>query len=135
MGNVWEVSMHVKTTDILPEICHGRIPFNTANMVWFLVYQGEELFAFGGLELTTTAYMGPVFVFPEHRGKGVQRYLIKERILYAKIAGYSVLTTCAYDGNVASMKNIEQCGFNFTGRVNDNEMWYSINLETYVPES
>src|ERR1700761_4075835 len=60
-----------------------NIPFATVkrsveNSVCFGVYQGDRQVGFARVitDLATIAYLGDVFILPEHRGKGLSKRLV-----------------------------------------------------------
>lgn len=53
------------------------------------------------------------FIDPEHRGKGLQRKLIRARLEWARRHGYACALTYTWENNYPSMSNLIKCGFRF----------------------
>src|ERR1700761_7604410 len=71
-----------------------NIPFATVkrsveNSVCFGVYQGDRQVGFARVitDFATIAYLGDVFILPEHRGKGLSKRLIAEIMAHPDLQG------------------------------------------------
>ena len=83
-----------------------NIPFATVkrsveNSVCFGVYQGDRQVGFARVitDLATIAYLGDVFILPEHRGKGLSKRLIGEIMAHPDLQGlrrWMLLTSDAH---------------------------------------
>jgi GNAT superfamily N-acetyltransferase len=81
---------------------------------WWLIYHDGEPVAFAGMKLSRLwvdcQYLCRSGVVPAHRGKGLQRRLIKVREHYARQAGMNWLITDTTQ-NPASSNSLMACGF------------------------
>ncbi|MDV7699404.1 GNAT family N-acetyltransferase [Chryseobacterium soli] len=57
------------------------------------------------------AYLGFMFVKPEHRGKGVNQLIVDELILWSRNKGISEIRLDVYDQNESAIKAYEKAGF------------------------
>ena len=57
------------------------------------------------------AYLGFMYVKPEHRGKGINRMIIEALINWAKGKGLTEARLQVYDENVSAVKAYEKVGF------------------------
>ena len=71
-----------------------NIPFATfrrsvENSLCFGVFQGDRQAGFARVisDYATIAYLGDVFIFPEHRGKGLSKLLMKEIMAHPDLQG------------------------------------------------
>jgi GNAT superfamily N-acetyltransferase len=71
-----------------------NIPFTTVkrsveNALCFGVYQGDRQVGFARVitDYATIAYLGDVFILPEHRGKGLSKQLIGEIMAHPDLQG------------------------------------------------
>jgi RimJ/RimL family protein N-acetyltransferase len=84
---------------------------------WWLIRHNGKPVAFGGLRGCRhpsnkgLAYMIRSGVLSKHRGKGLQKKLIKARIAMAKRQGYKEIVTYVLDWNLASANSLIACGF------------------------
>ncbi len=129
--------MRIERTNKLP--CDLYKDFEVApNIMWFVVYNdNNEWMSYAGIQLNwygcVSVYMGPSFVREEFRGKGLQRKMMQFRENWAKENGYSVLTTCAYEDNIYSRRNIEAEGYKEDSR-NGKEIWYTKRIKEKYKE-
>lgn len=82
---------------------------------WWIVYdKNGSPSAFGGLvpssRWTDCGYLNRAGVLSFHRGRGLQRRLIRVRIAKAKQLGYEYVFSDTHD-NVPSVNNLIECGF------------------------
>lgn len=57
------------------------------------------------------AYLGFMYVLPEHRGKGVNRLILEELEAWARAQGVHELRLEVYQGNEPAIKAYEKAGF------------------------
>lgn len=57
------------------------------------------------------AYLGFMFVKPEHRGKGVNQLIVDELIQWSRNKGISEIRLDVYDQNESAVKAYEKAGF------------------------
>lgn len=57
------------------------------------------------------AYLGFMFVKPEHRGKGVNQLIVDELIRWSRNKGISEIRLDVYDQNESAVKAYEKAGF------------------------
>lgn len=57
------------------------------------------------------AYMGFMYVLPEHRGKGVNQLLLNELIAWAKARGIQEIRLDVYEENMPAVRAYEKIGF------------------------
>lgn len=106
--------------------------------IWFVAYEGDEWIGYGGIQVDPEwkPYLGPSYVRPEHRGKGVQKKLLAKRIDFLEDNGYTVCTTCALHHNIYSIRNIEKCGFTYTHtettKLGGTLYWYERKLTPWI---
>lgn len=60
---------------------------------------------------------GPMAVFDDYRGNGIQKYMIKRCDKLSKDLGYKYVVTTVHPDNIASIKSIEASGFSYVGDV------------------
>lgn len=81
---------------------------------WIHLTDDGKLIGFCGIrpsaQWQNTGYLLRAGVYPEFRGKGIQKQYIKLRIRYAKKQGWEWLITDARQ-NPASVNNLIACGF------------------------
>lgn len=81
---------------------------------WWLVYKNDEPVAYAGMTQSTFAhdygYLKRAGVLPNHRGKGLQRRLIKVRERKAKQYNWRALITDT-TANPASSNSLIRCGY------------------------
>ena len=83
-----------------------NIPFATVkrsieNSLCFGVYQGDRQVGFARVitDFATIAYLGDVFILPEHRGKGLSKLLVGEIMAHPELQGlrrWMLLTSDAH---------------------------------------
>lgn len=97
---------------------------------WFVAYEDgdQEWAGIGGLKLYKTPYLGPTYVRPAHRGKGIQRKLIETRIDFCKKKNFSYLQSCADIANIWSRNNLEAYGFKEFHR-GPIDIWYELEIK------
>lgn len=84
---------------------------------WWIIEEKGEGIAFAGLRPCQVAhnaglaYLIRAGVRRTHRGRGLQRQLIRARIRMAKRHGFNELVTYVMAYNVASANNLISCGF------------------------
>lgn len=59
----------------------------------------------------TYAYLGFMYVKPEHRGKGINKLILDELIKWSKDKGISEIRLEVYDQNEPAVKAYEKAGF------------------------
>ena len=117
--------MNIQQVERLPDDVQKEY-FDFQDVIWFVSYNDKaEWMGFGGIrmDMSDYPYFGPTYVKPEHRGLGLQRKLIEAREEWCRKNGYSGLTSCAYEANLHSRKNLEACGFKKLANYCD-EIWY-----------
>ncbi|MET3538428.1 GNAT family N-acetyltransferase [Chryseobacterium limigenitum] len=57
------------------------------------------------------AYLGFMYVKPEHRGKGINKLILDELISWSKEKGISEIRLDVYDQNESAVKAYEKAGF------------------------
>lgn len=104
----------------LDEICFPHDDrVNVIDSLWWIVWQGEEAVAYAGLrpcQVEHNAGLGflcRVGVVPEHRGRGLQKRLIRVREAAAKAIGLEELVSYCVPWNCASLNSLVACGYKF----------------------
>lgn len=81
---------------------------------WWLIWHEGTAVAFAGIvpsaQWINCGYFSRAGVIPGHRGKHLQRRLIKVRVTKAKKLGWEAITTDTRD-NPSSANNLIECGF------------------------
>lgn len=89
-------------------------PYDVGRGFWWIATENGQDIAFAGLSNVASwaggGYLCRAGVVPAHRGRGIQRKLIKARIKKAKQLGWKHLITNTYD-NMQSANNLIDCGF------------------------
>jgi len=89
-------------------------PYDITTGDWWIAYQDHKPIAFAGvirsLRWSDTGYLCRSGVIRSHRGRGVQKRLIRVRQLYAKKMGWAWLITDTYH-NPPSSNSLISCGF------------------------
>lgn len=99
----------------LDRVClpHDR-PFYPTEGAWWYAEVNGELAGYAGVvpskQWADCGYMNRAGVLPEHRGKGLQKRLIRTRQAYARRVGWRWLVTDTRD-NPASSNSLIACGF------------------------
>ena len=104
----------------LDEICFpGDDRVNPAGALWWIVWQGKTPVAYAGLRLCQDprnlglAFLNRAGVVPGHRGRGLQKRLIRARIAAARQLAVNELVTYVMTYNVASINSLVSSGFRF----------------------
>lgn len=80
----------------------------------------RELWRVGGLELRlppSTVYVDSNFVFPEHRGRGIQQAMLRFMSATSAELGYRRCFALVLSHNRASLRAFRRTGFRPTGRI------------------
>lgn len=102
--------------------------------IWFVAYDDDDkIMGYAGIQFNwldmVDIYISPCFIFPEYRGKGLQRKLLEVREIWAKKNGYTVLTSCAEPDNIYSINNLLAMGYKETVRYEESkQIWYEKKL-------
>lgn len=90
-------------------------PFDAPGSYWWIAYEGELPVAFAGLILSTSwfdcGYLCRSGVIKSHRGKGLQKRLIRVRERKARSLGWNWLITDTASWNAASANSLISCGY------------------------
>jgi RimJ/RimL family protein N-acetyltransferase len=105
-------------------------------MWWKIVCKGEVI-AFAGLrEVANEPGVGVLTrcgVARDHRGRGLQRRLVRARVLAARRMGWHTLLSTVMLDNPSSANNLAQCGFRLYDPVwhwmDVGTMYYKLKLE------
>lgn len=110
------VLLDVATLDSL--LFESDEPVKPEGSWWWLIRDGRgKAIAFAGLRACQyeanrgLAYMVRAGVRTKHRGKGLQKLLIRARVQLAKRKGFKEIVTYVMDWNLASANNLIACGF------------------------
>ena len=104
----------------LDEICFPddhRI--NPADSLWWIAWHGKQPVAYAGLRLCRDpqnlglAFLCRVGVIPEHRGRGLQKRLIRVRENAARKLAVTELITYCVPWNYPSINSLISCGYKF----------------------
>jgi len=97
---------------------------------WWIVWDGPEPVAFCGMRQSGTeagsVYLSRCGVLASHRGRGLQRRLLRTRLAEAKRLGYRAAITTTYL-NTASANNLIRSGF----RLYDPETPWGVGATCY----
>lgn len=109
-GTVEEETIHALTRICMP---WDDLP-DTGAGFWWLAYAGDVAIGFGGVRDASTdpqaAFLCLSGVVPEHRGRGLQRRLIRVRVQKARrLRKHSVISYTM--DNAHSGNNLIACGF------------------------
>ncbi len=101
--------------DELHRIClPGDDLYDTLKGHWWVAFEGPQAVAFAGYSPVSRepgyAYLCRSGVIPSHRGRGIQKRLIKVRVRHARAAGYRCLISATYF-NPPSANSLIACGF------------------------
>ncbi|MBO6201608.1 MAG: GNAT family N-acetyltransferase [Chryseobacterium sp.] len=87
----------------------------------FIAEENNEILASGYSKIKKTennysnfdtyAYLGFMYVKPEHRGKGINKLILDELIKWSKDKGISEIRLEVYDQNEPAVKAYEKAGF------------------------
>lgn len=88
---------------------------------WFLIYDGKKPIAFAGIKIQSgnIGYMNRCGVKDKYRGFGLQKILIKARILLAKELGLQSIRTYTSLDNYASVNSLIKNGFRLVEPIGD----------------
>lgn len=80
---------------------------------WFVYTDGGDIagFATGKCVGDDTFYLSRAGLLPRHRGKGLQKRLIKVRLRYAKANNFDTVITYTMLDNPESYASLQNCGF------------------------
>lgn len=91
----------------------GRTRFE--NGYWWIAFDKKHAVGFGGMvpsyQQPKAGYLCASGVLPSHRGKGIQKLLIRKRIAFAKELGWTEVRSDTINGNAASANALIACGF------------------------
>lgn len=92
----------------------GDEPINCDEGAWWVAYVGGAPVGFGGVkpssQFANCGYLCRSGVIPSHRGRGLQKRLIRAREQYAKRQGWEWLLTDTCD-NPASANSLASMGY------------------------
>lgn len=92
----------------------GDVPFDVSEGHWWIAYDGELPVGFAGIVQShrwcDTGYFCRAGVIRSHRGKGLQKRLIRVREAKAKRLGWNWLISDTYR-NPPSANSLIRCGF------------------------
>jgi len=81
---------------------------------WWIVASDDGPVGFGGMvpsrQFSDVGYLVRAGVLPAHRGRGLQKRLIRARLAAARRAGYAAVVTDTYK-NPTSANSLISCGF------------------------
>lgn len=104
----------------LDEICFPHDDrITTADSLWWIVWQDKTPVAYAGMRLCKDprnlglAFLNRAGVVPGHRGRGLQKRLIRARVAAARRLAVNELVTYVMIYNVASINSLVNCGFRF----------------------
>lgn len=90
---------------------------NTRESVWFLAFSKDELVGFGCINPgKTSVNFRNLYVYPEHRAKGIGRKLVDVRLDYAKKYDLPITTVVSVQGMKTVYKICNEMGFVETKR-------------------
>lgn len=104
----------------LDEICFPTDErINPADSLWWIVWSGKKPVAYAGLRPCQNAqnkglaFLCRAGVVPDHRGRGLQKRLIRVREGAARRLGIAELVTYCVPWNCASINSLVACGYRF----------------------
>ena len=104
----------------LDEICFPHDDrINPADSLWWIVWHGKQPVAYAGLRLCQAehnlglAFLCRVGVVPAHRGRGLQKRLIRIREAAARRLAVTELITYCVPWNCPSLNSLISCGYKF----------------------
>lgn len=104
----------------LDEICFPHDDrVNVVDSLWWIVWRGQEAVAYAGLrpcqaeQNAGLGFLCRVGVVPDHRGRGLQKRLIRVREAAAKAIGLKELVSYCVPWNCASLNSLVACGYRF----------------------
>lgn len=82
---------------------------------WVMHDEGGAVVAFASAVLLNAhvAFLSRCAVVIKHRGKGLQKHLIKLRLKWARDEGANLVVTHVHRNNFASVMSLLSCGFRF----------------------
>lgn len=89
------------------------------NSLWWVVWQGKEPVGYAGLRVCQTScnkglgFLSRAGVLRKHRGKGLQKRLIRAREAEARALGLNELVTYVAHWNSPSINSLVSCGYRF----------------------
>jgi GNAT superfamily N-acetyltransferase len=92
---------------------NGLAPALTSNDGhWWIAFSGKEEAGYCGIQQTARGlgYLSRAGVLPKFRGCGLQKLMIRRRVIYARAQGWLVVITDTHD-NPASGNSLIACGF------------------------
>ncbi len=105
---------------VLDEICFPHDDrVNPADCLWWVAWHGTQPVAYAGMRLCKDprnlglAFLNRAGVVPEHRGRGLQKRLIRTRENAARRLAVTELVSYCMTYNVASINSLVNCGFRF----------------------
>jgi L-amino acid N-acyltransferase YncA len=87
------------------------------NSLWWVVWRGREPVGYAGLRVCEGApnlglgFLSRAGVVAKHRGKGLQKRLIRAREAEARALGLKELVTYVAHWNCASINSLAACGY------------------------
>lgn len=115
----------VKVNPARPDVAHelmrlqalclpGDVPANVDEGWWWIAYDGDEAVGFAAMvpsaKWLRVGYLNRAGVAPSHRGRGLQKRLIRVRVAHARRLGYDWLVTDTTD-NLPSANSLIAAGF------------------------
>ena len=104
----------------LDEICFPEdIRVAVPGSLWWVAWDGTEPVGFAGLRLCSLpenrglGFLCRAGVIPSHRGRGIQKKLIRVRETAARQLGIKELVTYCISSNNPSMNSLVRCGYKF----------------------
>ena len=104
----------------LDEICFpSDARINPADSLWWIVWHNQQPVAYAGLRLCQAkqnlglAFLCRVGVLPAHRGRGLQKRLIRARERAARQLAVNELVTYCVPWNSPSLNSLIACGYKF----------------------
>lgn len=89
------------------------------NSLWWIVWRGKEPVGYAGLRVCENAqnkglgFLSRAGVIAKHRGKGLQKRLIRAREAAARSFGLRELVTYVAHWNSPSINSLVACGYRF----------------------
>lgn len=92
----------------------GDKPYNVKNGHWWIAYDGDTPVGFAGIaqsvKWSDAGYLCRAGVLRSHRGKGIQKRLIRVRERKARQVGWNWVISDTFD-NPASSNSLISCGY------------------------
>jgi GNAT superfamily N-acetyltransferase len=89
------------------------------NSLWWVVWRGKEPVGYAGLRVCEGAanlglgFLSRAGVVAKHRGKGLQKRLVRAREAEARALGLSEIVTYVAHWNCPSINSLVACGYRF----------------------